>query len=124
MTAAFLIAIMIFSDAAHDLLMARAMTEIHAGSLLDSWRLLSVTGRAFRNATFLFAIVAATVQFGAFLTLLSFSDLSFVVPTAALVYVLSTLGARFLLDERVSLLRWAGIGFVAAGAALVSLSQL
>ena len=124
MTGVLLISIMILSDAGHDLLMARAMKQIDAGRLLDSLRLLGIAKRAFGNPAFLAAIVMATLQFATFLALLSFSDLSFIVPTSALVYVLSTLGAYFLLRERVTALRWAGVGLIAIGATLVSLSRV
>jgi drug/metabolite transporter (DMT)-like permease len=41
-----------------------------------------------------------------------------VVPATALSYAVGTLGARFVLGERVTLVRWAGVALVCAGVAL------
>jgi drug/metabolite transporter (DMT)-like permease len=62
-----------------------------------------------------------TVSFYTFLTLLSREAISFAVPATALSYVAGALGARFLLGERVSLRRWAGVILVCLGVALASL---
>lgn len=53
---------------------------------------------------------------------LSRVDLSYAYPLLALNMVLVTLGARFVLGERVSRLRWAGVALIAAGIALVAAS--
>jgi drug/metabolite transporter (DMT)-like permease len=51
--------------------------------------------------------------------LLSWAEVSFVVPATAANYIAGTFGAKFLLKERVSRARWAGMLLVAAGVALV-----
>ena len=53
---------------------------------------------------------------------LSRVDLSYAYPLLALNMVLVTLGARFVLGERVSRLRWAGVALIALGIALVAVS--
>ena len=61
-------------------------------------------------------IVALLVR----LALLSVADLSFVLPTTAIGYVLAALLGRFFLHETVSPQRWLAVALIFAGAALVS----
>ena len=58
------------------------------------------------------------VAFFALLGLLRVEQLSVAVPATALGFVLDTIGARFLLKERVDWRRWVGVLFVAAGVML------
>jgi uncharacterized membrane protein len=53
------------------------------------------------------------------MTLLSWADLSYVLPVTSLGYVLVALLGRWLLDERITATRWAGILLIVAGVALV-----
>lgn len=54
------------------------------------------------------------------LVVLSRASLSFAYPFAALTYVLILLFDRFVLDETVPPLRWAGVAFIAVGIFLIS----
>jgi len=47
--------------------------------------------------------------------------LSLVFPAKSLVYLTSTLGAKWILKEEVSLQRWGGIVLVCMGVAMISL---
>ena len=58
--------------------------------------------------------------FAAYLTALSWADLTFVLPAAALDYVLMALLAQLFLGEQVSLTRWLGIILVSVGVGVVS----
>lgn len=53
------------------------------------------------------------------LALLSMADLSFVLPITATAYALIAIVAHFVLDEKVSAVRWIGIGLITAGVMLV-----
>jgi uncharacterized membrane protein len=55
------------------------------------------------------------------MTLLSWADLSYVLPVTAIGYVLVALVGWLLLGEQIPLKRWAGIVLIVAGVALVSL---
>ncbi len=54
------------------------------------------------------------------MTLLSWADLTYVLPVTALGYVLTAVVARLFLHEQVSLARWAGIALIIAGVSMVS----
>jgi uncharacterized membrane protein len=53
------------------------------------------------------------------MALLSWADLSYVLPVTSIAYVLVALVGRFLLHEHVSPARWAGITLIMAGVTLV-----
>ena len=55
------------------------------------------------------------------MTLLSWADLSYVLPVTAIGYVLVALVGHVLLDEQIPVKRWAGIVLIMAGVGLVSL---
>jgi uncharacterized membrane protein len=55
------------------------------------------------------------------MTLLSWADLSYVLPVTAIGYVLVALMGRVFLAEQIPLKRWAGIVLIVTGVALVSL---
>jgi ceramide glucosyltransferase len=64
------------------------------------------------------AIGLMAVSFYAFLTMLSWYPVSFVVPATSLAYVTGALGAKFLLRERLSAIRWAGVACISFGVTL------
>jgi drug/metabolite transporter (DMT)-like permease len=51
-------------------------------------------------------------------TLLSWADLSFVLPVTAVGYVLTTAAGVWFLNEHVTMTRWAATGLIVAGTAL------
>jgi drug/metabolite transporter (DMT)-like permease len=53
------------------------------------------------------------------MALLSWADLSYVLPMTSIAYVLVALVGRFLLHEHVSPARWVGVTLIMAGVALV-----
>jgi len=121
MMTTMLIAIIVLSNAAGDVLITRAMKQVGEISTMKPGELLRIAGKVLRNGNFLAGVLSLGAGFGAFLTVLSRADLSFVFPAMSLVFVVSTLGARFILRETVTLKRWAGILIVCLGVALVSL---
>src|ERR1035441_1074876 len=54
------------------------------------------------------------------MALLSWADLSYVLPVTSVGYVLVAVGGKVLLNEQITMKRWAGIGLIVAGVALVS----
>lgn len=53
------------------------------------------------------------------MTLLSWADLSFVLPVTSIGYVLTSLIGKYFFDEKITLSRWAGTVLIVAGIALV-----
>jgi drug/metabolite transporter (DMT)-like permease len=57
------------------------------------------------------------------MALLSWADLSYVLPVTSVGYVLVALAGRVLLNEQITSQRWAGILLIVAGVALVSVGS-
>jgi drug/metabolite transporter (DMT)-like permease len=121
MKTAIMIAIIVLADSAHDVLLTRGMKQVGGISTIRPGELLSIAVQVLRNRSFLSGFLFTVIYFFSFLLVLSWADLSLVFPATALVYVTSTLGARFILREAVTLQRWAGILLVCLGVALTAL---
>lgn len=121
MKTAILIAVIVLADAAGDVLLTRGMKQVGEVSTIRPSVLLSIARKVLTNRSFISGILFFAVTFFSFLTVLSWADLSFVFPATSLVYVVSTLGAKFILKETVSFQRWMGIFLVCLGVALTSL---
>ncbi len=121
MKTAIMVTIIVLADSAGDVLLTRGMKQVGEISTLKLGELLSIARRVLRNKSFLSAIFFMAVTFFSFLTVLSWADLSFVFPATSLVYVVGTLGAKFVLKETVTAERWAGTILVCVGVALTSL---
>jgi ceramide glucosyltransferase len=117
-----LLATLILTSSLGEILSARAMRDI--GHVSFRWRALRQTiGRAIRSRRLLAGVACLAVSFFSFLSLLSYADLSYVVPLTAVSYITNTLGAKLFLKERISAARWTGTLLVATGVAIISLGQ-
>ena len=75
---------------------------------------------ALRNPWIVGGIVLLLAFFAAYMTALSWADLTYVLPATSLGYVLLAVIAKFVLHEQVTLLRWLGIGLIAIGVSFVA----
>ena len=121
MKTALLMAIIILADSAGDVFLTKGMKEVGEISTINPRALLVITRKVISNRSFLSGIFFLAIFFFSFLIVLSWADLSLVFPAKSLVYVVSTLGAKWILKETVSLQRWGGIFLVCLGVALISL---
>lgn len=104
-----------------EILSAKGMQQIGDVSFRPR-ALLGAFWRMLRNPYLIAGVACLALSFFSFIGLLSYADLSFVVPLTAVGYILNTLGARFFLHEHVSRERWLGTLLVTFGIALISLS--
>ena len=118
----FFIAIIVFGGTAGDIAVSHAMKGIGHIEKLQLHAIGEVLARAFRMAWLWIGIALMTVGFFSLLALLSWADVSIVVPATALSYVAAAFGAKYLLHENVAPLRWAGVLLVCIGVALISVS--
>jgi ceramide glucosyltransferase len=121
MLTALMVLMVVFSNAAGDVFLTRGMKQIGDVSALNRLQLFQTTKQIFGNLNFILGVVCLAVSFFSFLTVLSWADLSFVVPATAIVYVVTVLGAKFFLHEQIDRMRWAGTLFVCLGVALICL---
>jgi drug/metabolite transporter (DMT)-like permease len=85
--------------------------------------ILKMVGNAFVNKHFMLGLFLELVFFIGLLYLLGQKDVSFIWPLTSLSFVMTTLAARFLLNENVSTVRWAGVALIMVGAALITYSE-
>ena len=67
-----------------------------------------------------FGVLLLILWLAARMALLSWADLSYIVPVTSIGYVLVAIVGRLLLNEQISNKRWLGIALIMAGVALVS----
>lgn len=121
MVTILVVLVIVLTNAAGDLYLTRGMKQVGE---IDSFRpgeLIRIVKQVLTCRDFLLGILFLALSFFSFLAILSWADMSFVVPATSLVYVVTLVGARFLLKERVDGLRWAGTLLVCAGVALICL---
>jgi multidrug transporter EmrE-like cation transporter len=116
------LAIVILGGAAGDVAISHAMKQIGAVEVLRPDAIARALLRAFREIWFWIGIALMALAFFSLLALLSWEDVSVVVPATALTYVAAALGGKFVLHEDVAPVRWAGVLLVCVGVVLLSLN--
>ena len=116
------ITIVVLGGAAGDVAVSHAMKQIGEIGVLRPKVVWSVMARAVRISWLWIGVALMAISFFSLLALLSWADVSIVVPATALSYVTAAFGAKYLLHEDIAPLRWAGVFLVCAGVALLSLS--
>jgi drug/metabolite transporter (DMT)-like permease len=107
-------AIVVFSNAFGDFFMKRGLPDTsHLSTPLEYVTML------FQPWVTLGVVLLVVWQLSR-MTLLSWADLSYVLPVTSIGYVLVALIGRVFLNESISATRWAGIVLIMAGVALVS----
>jgi drug/metabolite transporter (DMT)-like permease len=117
-----LVAIVVVCFGFSDIALTVGMRRAGEARSFHPRELAAMIGRAAGSPPFLLGLGLQGVALAAYLAALSMADLSLVFPLTATSNILTTLLARPLLGETVSRRRWAGVGAVAAGCVLISLS--
>ncbi len=99
-----------------DSLLAQGMRQVGAVSLSRLPALIATI----LNPWIVLGILFLLGFFAAYMTALSWADLTYVLPATSLGYVLLALIARFFLQEHVTTARWLGIALIAAGVGFVT----
>ncbi len=116
-----MILLVVLSNAAGDVFLTKGMKQVGDVSAISPVQLAATIRRIVCNANFILGVACLAVSFFSFLAVLSWANLSFVVPATAVVYVVTVLGAKIFLDEKVDRLRWGGTLLICFGVALVCL---
>jgi len=95
----------------------KELGEVNLRSLGDVGRLLIIV---LRNRNVALGVVLLGVYFYSFASMLSWADLSFVLPMTSISFVLGTLLAKYCLNETVTPTRWLGTVIICLGVALVA----
>lgn len=94
--------------------------EVKQVNATEIWRVVKAGAN---NPSILLGVAFEALFFVALLVLLSRSDVSFVWPLTALGFVLTTLAAKFFLQEEIPPMRWLGVLLIVLGAGLITFSE-
>jgi len=122
-TALFL-SIVVLAGTSGELLMAHAMKQAARTQTVTAAPVVGLLKQGFRLPAMWISLALQALAFFTLLALLSWADLSFVVPATALNYVVGAAGSALFLRERVDRTRWAGVLIVCIGVAIMCASEL
>lgn len=114
-----LLAIVVIAGTAGEISVTRAMKRIGEVHQFHPRALLRMLGRVFRISWMWLGIGLLAMAFFSLLALLSWENVSFIVPLTALSYVVGALMAKVFLKEEVDQIRWMGVLLVVVGVVLV-----
>lgn len=111
--------LVVVAGTAGDLLLTRGMKWVGEVTSVHPLRALPMVIAAFRLPSMWAALSLQVLAFLSFLALLSWANVSVVVPATALGYAVGAIGAKFFLRETVSPIRWMGVLLISCGVAFV-----
>jgi ceramide glucosyltransferase len=118
MRTALILSFVVLTGTGGEISLTHAMKQIGEVHQFSPSAIVRVLLRSLRQVWLWIAVGLMAVSFYAFLTMLSWYPVSFVVPATSLAYVTGALAAKFLLRERLSATRWAGVACISFGVAL------
>jgi len=118
MRTALILAFVVLTGTSGEISLTHAMKQIGEVKHFSPAAISNVLLRSLRQTWLWIAVALMAVSFYAFLTMLSWYPVSFVVPATSLAYVAGALGAKFLLKERLSAVRWGGVACISLGVAM------
>jgi len=116
--------LVVFSDAAGNIANRQGMKQVGEMTVRHRREVLPLLRRFMTNRLLGMGVLFMAVAFFLFLALLSWANLSFVLPATSIGYAVNALGARFILKEKVTAERWVGTVFICVGIVLISLSPV
>ncbi len=99
------------------------LNQITRPSQMSASAILRVAQAGVTNHKIILGVALEAAFFGCFLYLLSQRDVSLIWPLTSIGFIIATLAAKFILDEKVSAVRWAGVILITLGAFLTSYSE-
>lgn len=111
------IALVVMSNTVGTVLLGHGMSQMPDFAPAGA---LSYVASFLTNPWIVPGVLLLMVWMAAQLSMLTWADLSYVLPVTASYYILTALLSRFFLGERISATRWAGIAVISLGVMLVS----
>ena len=115
--------LLVISGTGGELCVTHAMKKIGEVHDFRPAALVKFIFRALRVGWMWLGIAMMALAFFSLLAMLSFENVSFVVPVTALSYAAGAVGAAIFLRERISAQRWFGVAIVCVGVTIVWLSH-
>jgi drug/metabolite transporter (DMT)-like permease len=123
MHTAIFLAVVVLAGTSGEIAVTHTMKRIGDVPGFAPRTVLRALGRAFRIPSMWLGVALIAAGFFSMLLLLSWENVSFVVPATSLSYAVGALGAQLVLGERVSRARWLGVLLVILGVVLVWLGE-
>ena len=120
----FILAFVVATGTGGEIGLTYAMKRIGEAREFSPLAILRFLRRALSESWLWISVGLMAVSFYAFLIMLSWYPVGFVVPATSLAYVAGAFGAKFLLGEHLSATRWAGIVFICVGVGLAWTDQV
>jgi len=122
MKTAVVLTIAVLANSVGNLLLDKGMHDFGGGaSSVLTW-LVRAAGHVVSDPWMIGGVILLIIFLSAYMTALSWADLSFVLPATAPAYILTVFLARIFLHESVSTARWGGTFLIVAGTCLVARS--
>ena len=118
------LAIVILAGTGGELLAAHAMKQSAQRQVTSGSAVAMLLQGGFRLSAMWVGLMLQGLAFFTLLALLSWADVSFVVPATALNYVVGAAGSMIFFREQVDRMRWAGVLLVCLGVAFICASGL
>ncbi|HEY2458041.1 MAG TPA: hypothetical protein VGI13_12135 [Candidatus Acidoferrum sp.] len=119
MRGAILFFFIVVAGTGGELCVSRAMKSIGEVHDFSPKSIIGFLLRSMRLTWMWLGIALMSLGFFSLLAILSFQEVSFVVPVSALSYAAGAFGAKAFLGERISRNRWVGIAVVCIGVTIV-----
>lgn len=111
-----------FGDSAGDIFLSVGMKQIGDLKSAKIRDIILFVSKIFTNYLIMTGILCMTISFVMFLSVLSWADISFVRPASSIGYLVSLLGARLILNERITQNRLFGTTLICTGVAFLSMT--
>jgi uncharacterized membrane protein len=118
-----LLTLLVVSGTGGELCVTHAMKSLGEVHDFRPVALVKFVLRALRVGWMWLGVAMMAVAFFSLLAMLSFENVTFVVPVTALSYAAGAVGAAVFLRERINAQRWVGVAIVCVGVTLVWLSH-
>lgn len=103
--------------------LSRGLKQIGEPAVMNAAAIWGLIRSGATNPNILLGVLLEATFFGTLLYLLSRGDVSFIWPLTSLGLVLTTLAAKFVLQEEVTYLRWFGVALIVVGSGLITWSE-
>src|SRR5271167_4661376 len=118
-----ILTVLVVSGTGGELCVSHAMKTIGEVHDFRPLALIQFLFRALRVGWMWLGVAMMAIAFFSLLAMLSFENVSFVVPVTALSYAAGAVGAALFLRERINTQRWVGVAIVCVGVTIVWLSH-
>ena len=119
-----ILAVIIISNAVGDVSLSYGMKRVGNISALPLPQMASAAVQALFHPWVALGVILLIIFLISFATALSWADLSYVLPSTAVGYILIALLAHWVLQENLNPARWMGTALIAVGVLLVSRTEV